>query len=518
MELPSTAALRVLNGDAQSPWELPCEITAAEPVSRARTVLIHATAVAVVCILRILSDTPWIVLVLGGSVMFVTYLRLGLAEARRSPLLLTPLSYYFFWCSVNLGVAAVYMGIQISSGAAIPFVTAGWSVAPQDAATAYVIYLLGSVALHAGMHRSRPGGVGEKAAKGPDLRLAIRPLAMMYIVGLLDLLHPSLLAPLGGSLSGPFAFAALAALSCLALASPAELGVGRAAFAGVLMIGTALLFYAAINSSSKGFMMFSLVPLLWRFYHDRSLRRWLPFVIAGGIAMYSIVYQVQTVARNYTQGYYSQSTPYLTIMQEAYKEWRRGEVVGARPSVEEQVDQLLRRLFDPTPVGCVLELVREGGFRMGETMTYGFYSVVPRILWANKPEVPKGAWFTSFLGGGEALGGRKVYVCETAVGELYWNFGLPGVFGGMYLIGILLGRLWKMAGSDPHRQPVRMLLYVSIMLNMTNMPEAVTTVTSIVASFLVFGTAFWTLRVLRTRGSTKALSDSWDDEDVARAH
>ena len=68
----------------------------------------------------------------------------------------------------------------------------------------------------------------------------------------------------------------------------------------------------------------------------------------------------------------------------------------------------------------------------------------------------------------------------------YWNFGIPGVLVGMYVIGRFIGQLWSMAGDDPRTKPLHLLLYILLMVNMPNMAEAVATIVGFVAMYLVF--------------------------------
>jgi hypothetical protein len=464
--------------------------------SRARPVLLHAATVGCVWVFYILVQDPSLVLIVGGALMFVTYLARGAGEVRRAALGLSPLSFYFIWYAAGLGASAIYAGVLTSGGDPVPFSTV--RVAPQDLAAGYTIFLAGSVALHAGMQRFRPLDNDDRAARKPDLHPAVAPLAIMYVAGLVALFLPSVFAPLG-AIGAPLQWAALAALSCLALSSPADLGLSYAAFRALLVIGTAGVFAGEMNSGSKAFMMYSLLPVTWLLMLHRPLRRWLPLLAIIAVLVYSAVFQVVNLTRG-SGSEYSRSASNFTKITEAFGRWRGGAVISSGTSVTEQLDQFLNRQFDPTPVGFIVDQVRQGGFLLGGTMTYAAYSFIPRIIWPDKPDVTRGGWFTFYLGFSHSPDSSTTSTGQTATGELYWNFGLSGVLGGMFLIGALLGCLWGMAGADPHRQPLRMLLYVLIMMIMPNMPEAVTVLTGIASTFLIFGTAFWGLGFFGTRG------------------
>src|SRR5438105_14437524 len=83
--------------------------------------LVHAALVALVAFVYWAALDPVVTLVVGGALSTVTYLGLAIAEARRAPLWLTPLSFYLLWNAAALGPAAIYHGWLISSGSVVSF-------------------------------------------------------------------------------------------------------------------------------------------------------------------------------------------------------------------------------------------------------------------------------------------------------------------------------------------------------------------------------------------------------------
>jgi hypothetical protein len=126
---------------------------------------------------------------------------------------------------------------------------------------------------------------------------------------------------------------------------------------------------------------------------------------------------------------------------------------------------------------------------MGASMDYVGYALIPRLFWPDKPRVIQGGWFTFMLGLADSPESATTNMAQNAQGELYWNFGLPGVIVGMALLGVLLGKLWRMAGDDPRFDPLRMMLYILVMLRLQEMSEAGTVFVQLISQFLVFGTA-----------------------------
>ena len=118
----------------------------------------------------------------------------------------------------------------------------------------------------------------------------------------------------------------------------------------------------------------------------------------------------------------------------------------SRGNIEDQVDQLMNRTFEPIPTAFLYGEVERTGFRNGETMDYVAWALVPRLLWPEKPNSTRGAWFTAYLLNNRE-GSVEGAIGETPVGELYWNFGFAGAIGGMTLIGMATGLLWRMIGK-----------------------------------------------------------------------
>jgi hypothetical protein len=115
------------------------------------------------------------------------------------------------------------------------------------------------------------------------------------------------------------------------------------------------------------------------------------------------------------------------------------------------------------------------------------YAFIPRAFWPGKPVVNRGAWFTTYLRLSES---EEEAVSSTGMfpaGELYWNFGLVGVVVGMLLLGFLYGGLWRMAGFDPRKGILNMLLYVGLTLPIFEIAEASSFLVGIVIDYLFFG-------------------------------
>lgn len=97
-------------------------------------------------------------------------------------------------------------------------------------------------------------------------------------------------------------------------------------------------------------------------------------------------------------------------------------------------------------------------FRGGDTLVGLLVAFIPRLIWPDKPDVPVGQLFNKeFIRTGE----KDTYISPSHFGELYWNFGWPGVLIGMALIGALLGFTAAKCNLAQGRSVTRMLVLLT---------------------------------------------------------
>jgi len=282
-----------------------------------------------------------------------------------------------------------------------------------------------------------------------------------------------------------------------------RMGVSKVAFGFSLMIGTTGLLFANMRSGSKAFIMLSFLPLIWMLLVRRDLRRWAAPVSIGLLLLYFGV--VAPTVQESRDKPVRQGETWFTHLINSFESVfsynaSRADMLGWYSN---QLDEFLGRQFDAMPTGYLLGEVRKNGYRGGDTMSYAAYAFIPRLLWPDKPSVSRGAWFTAYLGGARREEEAKTSTGISATGELYWNFGLPGVAMGMFGIGLLYGLLWRMAGPNP-LEPLHMLLYVLVSIpGMIDMPEAVTISGGILSQFIIFGSIFQMMKISRQRVASR---------------
>jgi hypothetical protein len=438
---------------------------------------------------------PRTTLIVGGSLCLVSYAYLGIREARKATLWLSPLSFYFFWYCIGMGVSPLYLGLTVAPGDSIRFASDATTVSLQDLATGYVLYLLGSFALHLGMQRFRPL-VRREAETAPSRNL-LAWLAAVWVGGLLFQFSPASFSFLGAT-AKILSVAVVGSVCGFAVISRKTLGLSRYAYAAILMVGTAGLFFGNLASGSKAYIMFSFLPIFWLFIKNKRLRIWTP-ALALVLGMFYLGLVAPVVQTSRMSPLEEGENPRAHLL-ETFETWNREKPQELDHSfLADQLDQFVNRQFDAVPVGFMVGEVKESGLLLGETMKYASYAFIPRLIWPDKPSVTRGAWFSTRLGLFESEADATTSIGMTAVGELYWNFGTLGVLVGMFVIGCLQGILWRMAGADPRGKPIHMLLYVTIMLSMTDMPEAVTVVVSLAVTFLTFKAALVLIDLVHRR-------------------
>lgn len=462
---------------------------------------VHASAVFIAISAYWLTDDPALVLTAGAAVIFPTYLFLAWIEARRAPLGLSPLSFYFAWYSLALGVAALHMANRIDDRERISFSVT--YIRHDDTAAAYIIYLIGSLALHAGLQILRPIEPPESRDAAEELdEIPVLSFGLLWIAGTFVRLFSTSVSFLGAAI-GVLNWAPLAALCAYALVRGARPRPGLHYW---IILGAGMVIEAAFNlrTGSKAYIMFSFLPALWIFAREPRYKKFL--LPAGALLTLLYVTLVAPVVSSSRELQWSANETQTDRIVRTYLEKNY-----ENDTLEEQAEKFLTRQFDPVPVAFLYREVERTGLRYGETLDYMAYAFIPRPLWPEKPSVSRGAWFTLYLG--QARNERSVTTStgQTATGELYWNFGLPGVVAGMAFIGLLFGGVWRIAGPRPHKDGLLFLLYITICFGMVDMPEAGTVVVGVVYRILVIGMLIWITRyaeqiLLRRSASRRVLA------------
>lgn len=319
---------------------------------------------------------------------------------------------------------------------------------------------------------------GNIPADARPRRLALQAFALMFI-GVLVGWRRDWFASLG-ALSGIVQWGTFAAVCIFALGRR-TFGWSRPKHFAILCAGCLTLLFLNVGTGSKYYIMMSIFPLMWPFLKKGALRKMLPIacIVAFIIYIYVVAPGV-TMSRGLLE--VGRDNP----REQIYHTMRHGSGETADGGTV-QVQDFLFRQYPAIPMSFLVGQVNQFGFQRGKTMDYALYALIPRVLWPDKPNVTRGAWFTAYLGFSVSEESATTSTGITAAGELYWNFGIAGLAMGMFLIGILKGYLWSIAGDNPLTTPFLMLLYVFLTFTMPDMPEAVTVGVSAIYCIALFG-------------------------------
>jgi len=116
---------------------------------------------------------------------------------------------------------------------------------------------------------------------------------------------------------------------------------------------------------------------------------------------------------------------------------------------EQRTQTFLERATDKAAVEVFAQHIGvDHPYKMGSTLDALLYAVIPRVVWSDKPGDNSAVTFNRDF---HLSADPDTHISPTHMGELYWNFGLPGVVFGMALIGTLLGYIC--ARFDPSVEP-----------------------------------------------------------------
>lgn len=112
--------------------------------------------------------------------------------------------------------------------------------------------------------------------------------------------------------------------------------------------------------------------------------------------------------------------------------------------------------------GNMERIVRETGsvvpFQNGYTISLVAYALIPRFILPDKPDSSVGQLFNRQF---KISLDPDTYISATHMGELFWNYGWPGLIVGMFIIGCIMGGLSCIASMDNHKSVTRLLLLVT---------------------------------------------------------
>jgi len=156
----------------------------------------------------------------------------------------------------------------------------------------------------------------------------------------------------------------------------------------------------------------------------------------------------------------------------------RSQSFSERASLKPSVELIVARIGKDKP------------FELGATLTPIATAFIPKIIWPEKPSSAVGQDFNKEFSVSEVA---DTYISPSHVGEIYWNFGWPGILLIMPMIGFLLGVIGTRCSAYPGLSLTRLLVTVVTIYAFTIGSEGTIAVAYIVwlRSMVAIGVMHW---------------------------
>lgn len=137
---------------------------------------------------------------------------------------------------------------------------------------------------------------------------------------------------------------------------------------------------------------------------------------------------------------------------------------GTQEFMDQSVFAFLSRITIVTSVAAIIsDTGRWVDYRYGETLFLAPVGLlIPRFFWPDKPDISIGREFGATFRFTNAFD-RETYIAPSMVGEFYWNFALPGVVLGMWLLGVGYRWYYQRYGTGAGFDPIRKATYATLL-------------------------------------------------------
>jgi hypothetical protein len=205
-----------------------------------------------------------------------------------------------------------------------------------------------------------------------------------------------------------------------------------------------------------GILLVAITQALW----DNKLPKgWVAGILVFAILVFPVLQAARVVRGEYGLNR-AQAFEHITEM--VARAWESREKVNdGKP--QQRAQTFLERSSGEAALEPVFEHAGvDTPFLDGYTLAGLQFAFIPRLLLPDKESVSAGQLYNHvFL---HAASDDFTYISFSVLGEFYWNFGWPGVIGGMLLTGLVLGVTGaKSSLAEVHSLSRLLILLVSIM-------------------------------------------------------
>jgi len=396
-----------------------------------------------------------------SSVIFFGYaIWLTVQEVRSSSTRVNPLVTYQLWQALTLGLGPLGISILYGTDDNVAFGDRFLTIA--EVAFGHAIMVVGAWGLYAGMSLFRPPAKRHvKTASDP------LTLVTVFVIGAAAHLFREQITQFAGSAIAGISYMSVAALCVLAVNPPSAIRRNTAVLGSVLMFGCLAQVLLAARRDSKMEITLAFFPwMLWLLHRKKIIALvFSTFTLASTylLILAPLVMGVRLAATREEQVI---SVLESDATQTVGREVQESLSSNVKEYLDTWVEVTVNRLSDPIAAGQVAILAHQDGFQLGQSWGYILTNFIPRIFWRDKPLQDRGRVFTAKMGWAADASTATSSTGETSAGELYWNFGWPGVILGMLCLGVMVSYCWwGAAGTSPEDGALEMTAFISATLS-----------------------------------------------------
>ena len=204
----------------------------------------------------------------------------------------------------------------------------------------------------------------------------------------------------------------------------------------LVIIGSEFVFGFLGNSKEISFRIPVLLLLGLYFLHGRISKKILITMLVAGVPYLLFFNAYRTVTLEHDYKTPAEALRAFSRNLEIVRHQTQGQVGVASSSLESFTQRVDGKVY----IDIIVAGTDSGRVpRLGaETLWWFFESFIPSFLWHDKPDIVLGQRFNHAFQLSES---KYTFVPTTQLGELYWDFGLPGVLLGMTVIGMIFRSL-----------------------------------------------------------------------------
>lgn len=420
--------------------------------NRYELVKLNLFFICIILILYFLDFKTDIFLFISGILSIIFYSSVMYNEYKSTHIKITPISTLSFTLLLMMGVSTLYQGVTISS-------SEHFSIGPvyvkiESLKIAYLMLTVGCFFQFLALQIFRP--TERNTFSSDKVIYKKKTIYILFIIILL--ITKSISLSFLGIISNLLDIFPIAILSFIIFSNRDQIDFSFKEKRNFIVLGAVLIFLMNLIVLSKISLLISLLPVvLFYIYEKYSIKKIFLLLI---LFVFIYVEFIQPFVNNTRillgRKTHIELTPDFLINYIFSGDFLYN--IDEYNKKGNSLEDAMNRLFEVSAPALVYEITEQSGFKYGSDLYYIAVALIPRILWPDKPYIPRGVYFAkTYLGLGNSVG-------MSIGGELYWNFGWIGIIIGYFLLGSVMGRLWNILGNYPVNNLLNFTFYFILLI------------------------------------------------------